>query len=285
MKASRQSKLICRSTLFAASLATSSIAMAHTPYILPYHFDTTKDISTVQASATEDFFIPDHGISGDFFVTSPTGVTTSISDVTSLKEVTLAQIPLTEDGTYRITLKTKPRTNKYIHIDGRWLNVRPARGGANNKPKEPLSDRGYITPEELATDAKVIESTSTRTLETYITKGRSSDKAINITGKGLEVKLSQNPSEIFLDQGLEFDVLFNGQPIKNQMVEIDQVGKAPLELQTDDKGHAKATFTQAGTYMLDVTYPNDPESHNEKGRQTPPQPASYSYSLTFGVSQ
>lgn len=281
MTFSRKFKFTLASTLF----LTSSIVMAHTPYILPYHFDTTKDIATIQASATEDFFIPDHAVSGDFFMTSPAGVTTAISDVTSLKEVTLAQIPLTEDGTYRITLKTKPRTNKYANIDGRWLSVRPARGGAKSKPKEPLSDRGYITPEELATNAKVIESTSTRTLETYVTKGRSSDKAISISGKGLEVKLNQNPSEIFLDQGLEFDVLFDGQPIKNQVVEIDQAGKAPLELQTDDKGHAKATFTQAGTYMLEVTYPNDPESHNEKGRQTPPQSASYTYGLTFGVSQ
>jgi hypothetical protein len=281
MTFSRGYKLTLASTL----LLTSSIAMAHTPYILPYHFDTTKDITTIQASATEDFFIPDHGISGDFSVTSPTGVTTPISDVTSLKEVTLAQVPLTENGTYRVTLNAKPRTSKFANIDGRWLSVRPARGGANTKPKEAISDRGYVTPDELATDAKVIESTSTRTLDTYVTKGRSSDKALAITGKGLEVKLSQNPSEIFLDQGLEFDVIFDGQPIKNQTVEIDQAGKSPLEFKSDDKGHVKATFTQAGTYMLEVTYPNDPESHNEKGRKTPPQATSYNYGLTFGVSQ
>ncbi|MDE2420352.1 MAG: DUF4198 domain-containing protein [Gammaproteobacteria bacterium] len=281
MTSSRGFKL----TLTSMLLATSSISMAHTPYILPYHFDTTKDIATIQASATEDFFIPDHGISGDFSVTSPTGATTPISDVTSLKEVTLAQMPLTDNGTYRVTLKAKPRVSKFANIDGRWLSVRPARGGADNKPKEALSERSYVTPEELAKDAKIIESTSTRTLETYITKGRSSDEVLEVTGKGLEVKLSQNPSEIFLDQGLEFDVLFDGQPVKNQTVEIDQVGKAPLEFKTDDKGHVKATFTQAGTYLLEVTYPNDPESHNEKGRQTPPQTTSYNYGLTFGVSQ
>lgn len=280
MTFSRRPQLALATTL----LLTSSIAMAHTPYILPYHFDTNKDIATIQASATEDFFVPDHGISGDFFVTSPAGVTTPITDVTSLKEVTLAQVPLTENGTYRITLKAKPRVSKFANIDGRWLNVRPARG-AGGKPKEALSERGYVIPEELASDAKVIESTSTRTLETFVTKARGSDKVLEITGKGLEVKLSQNPSSIFLDQGLEFDVLFDGQPIKNQTVEIEQAGKAPLELKSDDKGHIKATFTQAGTYLLEVTYPNDPESHSEKGRTTPPQATSYNYGLTFGVSQ
>ncbi|MBC7750237.1 MAG: DUF4198 domain-containing protein [Candidatus Saccharibacteria bacterium] len=263
---------------------TSSIAMAHTPYILPYHFDTNKDIATIQASATEDFFIPDHGISGDFFVTSPAGVTTPITDVTSLKEVTLAQVPLAENGTYRITLKAKPRMSKFAHVDGRWLSVRPAHG-AGGKPKGAQSERGYVTPEELASDAKMIESTSTRTLETFVTKARGSDKVLKISGKGLEVKLNQNPSSIFLDQGLEFDVLFDGKPIKNQIVEIEQAGKAPLELKSDDKGHVKATFTQAGTYLLEVNYPNDPESHSEKGRTTPPQATSYNYGLTFGVSQ
>ena len=280
MTSSRRSQLALATTLF----LTSSIVMAHTPYILPYHFDTNKDIATIQASATEDFFVPDHGISGDFFVTSPAGVTTPITDVTSLKEVTLAQVPLAENGTYRITLKAKPRVSKFANIDGRWLSVHPARG-TGGKPKEALSERGYVTPEELATDVKVIESTSTRTLETFVTKARGSDKVLETTGKGLEVKLSQNPSAIFLDQGLEFDVLFDDQPIKNQTVEIEQAGKAPLELKSDDKGHVKATFTQAGTYLLEVTYPNDPESHSEKGRKTPPQVTSYNYGLTFGVSQ
>jgi hypothetical protein len=281
MAFARAYKLTFASTLF----LTSTVVMAHTPYILPYHFDTNKDIATIQASATEDFFVPDHAISGEFSVTSPEGINTPITDVTALKEVTLAQAPLTENGTYRVTLKVKPRTSKFTNVDGRWLSVRPARGGANSKPKEALSDRGYITPEELAKDTKVIESISTRTLDTFITKGRGSDKALALSGKGLEVKLSQNPSEIFIYQGLEFDVLFNGQPIKNQNIQIDQVGKAPLELTSDDKGHVKAIFTQAGTYMLDVTYPNDPEAHNEKGRKTPPQANSYNYSLTFGVSQ
>ena len=262
---------------------TSSIAMAHTPYILPYHFDTKKDVTTIQASATEDFFIPDHAITGDFSVTSPLGVTTNISDATTLKEVTLVQIPLAEDGTYRVSLKTKPRVSKFANIDGRWLSVRPVRG-AGGQPKEALSERSYVTPEELAKDTKVIESTSTRTLETFVTKGRSSDKVLAISGKGLEIKLSKNPSEIFFDQGLEFEVLFDGQPIKSQMVQIEQAGKAPLELKSDDKGHVKATFAQAGTYLLEVTYPNDPESHSEKSRQTTPQATSYNYGLTFGVS-
>lgn len=264
-------------------LLTSSMAMAHTPYILPYHFDTKKDVATIQASATEDFFIPDHSITGDFSVTSPLGVTTSIADATTLKEVTLAQIPLAEDGTYRIALKTKPRVSKYTLIDGRWLSVRPARNGS--KPKEALSERSYALPEELAANAKEFESTSSRTLETFVTKGRSSDKVLETTGKGLEVKLSKNPSEIYLDQGLEFDVLFDGKPIKNQTVQIEQAGKAPLEFKSDDKGHVKATFTQAGTYLLEVTYPNDPESHSEKGRKTQPNATSYNYGLTFGVSQ
>jgi hypothetical protein len=284
MTPSRNYKLVLTLSL----LLISTIAMAHTPYILPFHFDTTKDISTIQASATEDFFVPDHGISGDFFVTSPAGVTTPIpiTDVTSLKEVTLAQVPLTEDGTYRITLQTKPRTTKFASIDGQWLRVRPDRSLGGKPKKEESNDQSYITPEALTKiNAKVIESTSTRTLETFVTKGRSSDKALAIMGKGLEVKLSQNPSEIFLDQGLEFDVLFNGQPIKNQTVEIDQVGKAPLEFKSDDKGRVKATFTQAGTYMIDITYPNDPESHNEKGRKTQPQTISYNFALTLGVSQ
>lgn len=265
-------------------LLTSSIAMAHTPYILPYHFDTKKDVATIQASATEDFFIPDHAITGDFSVISPLGVTTNITDATTLKEVTLAQIPLAEDGTYRIALKTKPRVSKYTQIDGRWLSVRPVRG-TGGKPKEAMSERNYVTPEELAKDAKVIESISSRTLETFVTKGRSSDKVLETTGKGLEVKLSKNPSEIYLDQGLEFDVLFDGQPIKNQTVQIEQAGKAPLEFKSDDKGHVKATFKEAGTYLLEVTFPNDPESHNEKGRKTQPSATSYNYGLTFGVSQ
>lgn len=275
--------LTLSSTSATLLLLTSSIAMAHTPYILPYHFDTKKDVATIQASATEDFFIPDHAITGDFSVISPLGVTTNITDATTLKEVTLAQIPLAEDGTYRIALKTKPRVSKYTQIDGRWLSVRPTRNGS--KPNEALSERNYVTPEELAKDAKVIESTSSRTLETFVTKVRSSDKVLETIGKGLEVKLSKNPSEIYLDQGLEFDVLFDGQPIKGQTVQIEQAGKAPLEFKSDDKGHVKATFKEAGTYLLEVTFPNDPESHNEKGRKTQPSATSYNYGLTFGVSQ
>ncbi|WP_410209246.1 DUF4198 domain-containing protein [Aquirhabdus sp.] len=273
-----------KTSLLTAILCSSSVALAHTPYILPFHFDTKKDVATIQASATEDLFIPDHGITGDFTVISPAGTKSNITDATTLKEVTLVQVPLADNGTYRITLNAKPRVSKYTNINGRWLSVRPARPDGS-LPKEALSDRGYALPSELSKDAKLVESTSTRTLETFVTKGASSDKALTPTGKGLEIKFTDNPSEIYVDKGLAFDILFDGKPVKNQVVQIEQPGKAPIELTSDEKGHVKATFTQAGTYLLEATYPNDPEAHNENGRKTQPKANSFNYGLTFAVSQ
>ena len=124
--------------LTAALLAAvaAAPASANGPYLEPATFGTNRDYVTIQAAhGAEVAFLPMGPIRtlGDFFATSPEGVTANIGAGQTFKGLTVVEPALPVEGTWRIsTGERKGRVNRSVLIDGVWRPIRapqPAGGG------------------------------------------------------------------------------------------------------------------------------------------------------------
>lgn len=264
-----------------------SSATAHTPYVVPFNFAIEKDVATLQAAAAEDFFVPDHAIKADFLISTPTGKTSKIENMTVLQEVTILEASTPDKGTYKISTSTD-RNGKQALVDGKWQTVRsapPAAPAGTANPATapaPANARRFLTDADLKPGTEVIETRSNSQAVTYVSKGAPNDVVLKPTGKGLELDFKTHPNDIYLDQGLSFVVLLNGKPAPDATFSLHRAGVKgdSKPVKSDSKGLVSIKFEQAGAYLLESSYPNPPQDPASK-----PLNQRYSYTLSFEVSQ
>src|SRR5262245_48748578 len=85
-------------------VAASSTALAHSPYLLPNAFAlSTRDHVSVQASFTEDFFVPDVVMKSDHWsVKGPDGRVLALTPVYT-RDLAVLDVDTPLPGTYRIS--------------------------------------------------------------------------------------------------------------------------------------------------------------------------------------
>jgi uncharacterized GH25 family protein len=253
-----------------AALALSAPAAAHTSYLMPSAFSTARaDVVTLQASFAEDFYFrPEVAVeSQDFHLYRPDGRRDSYDTVQTLRQVTMLESDLTEEGTYRFTTGERlGRTTRQALIDGEW---RPL--AADAAPPR----RARVRTSQTATVADV-----------YVTKGAPTDAVLAVNVGRLAIRPLTHPNAVFVDDGFSFVVTFDGAPLANQEIVIDREGGDYEEprfhnrtMRTGADGRALLSFDRPGVYLIMTRH----RAPAPAGAETDER--SYTTSLTFEVTR
>ncbi len=248
-------------------------AAAHTAYMKPTAFDVTRARAiTLMSSFTDDFSNPEIGVkSEDWHYIAPNGVRYSYDNVLELKQVTVLENTLPQEGTYRFTSGERlGRVGKMI---------RTADGAYKMAVNE---DGNEVSPGEGET---LITSQTATVSDVYVSKGAPTQAAIDSRIGRLVFAPVTHPNEIYLDEGFELDILFDGAPLADQELElVREAGayaedKGAYKVSTDENGRLSLRFDQPGVYLLMTRHRADAP----KGAETDIR--SYTTSLTFEVTR
>lgn len=245
-------------------------AYAHTSFMYPNAFVTTEgDHVTVQASFSEDPFVPEIAVlSEDYHVILPDGSREDFKTLTQLRQVVVLESDLDTEGTYRFTTGVRlGRKSKKALVDGEWQAV-------------------FGPDAEVPENATEVITSQTETVaDVYVTKGVSTWEAVNFPIGRLLITPVTHPNEIYLGEGFEFKLLFDGQPLAGQSVEIKRQGgtyetpKYERHVEADDSGTVSLSFDKPGKYLLMTRHAVDAPEGAETDER------SYTTSLTFEVAR
>ncbi|MGH6745502.1 DUF4198 domain-containing protein [Novosphingobium sp.] len=248
----------------AAVTLVASPALAHSPYLLPNGFALDKeDHVTVEASFSEHVFVPTVAMqSDDFHLVGPDGKAVPLKPV-ALRDLVILEAPLPADGTYRLTSgERQGRVAKAALIDGTWEFVAP------NRP--------------LPAGVVPVDMQSVTKAEAYVTRGKPGDAALAPSGKGIEYRALTHPSLIRAGQPAEFELLFDGKPLANADVEVEEARAGQVEnrrlpiITSDARGRFTITAPEPGLYFA--------MTRHRVGVMGAQPARSYTYALTYSVT-
>lgn len=255
-----------RLVFLVAALAWAGIAAAHAPYLLPNNFDLNKrDHVSVQASFTENFFIPDVAMKADdYHVVKPDGAKVPVAPLYT-KDLAVLDVSTPDDGTYRVSTGNRSgRTAKAALLpDGTWRFF-----GERESPPE---------------GAKLHDMHSITRADVFVSRGAPTDTALAPTGKGLEFQWLTHPNRLLAGTPLKLRVVFDGKPVANQVIEVrrgaleEGAGAAPAEVRTSVDGGASVPFAGPGIYHLMARY--------RFGLSVEPKAESHTYAITVEVTE
>ena len=175
---------------------------------------------------------------------------------------------LEQKGTYKLAIANQGLFASYKEGDEmrRWM------GKAQDFAKEVPAN---------AKDLKVVQNSSR--MEVFVTSGNPTNKALATTGKGLELAPVTHPNDLFAGEQAEFQLLFEGKPIKGVEISVipggnryrDELGE--IKTTTDADGRFTITWPNAGMYWLEAEY------SAKEGATAPATEVRASYSATLEV--
>lgn len=248
-----------------ASLAPATVH-AHTSYMLPNIFAANLERHvTVQSSFAEEFFRPEIAVdSDDFHVILPDGQRAEFENVSKHRQLVVLESPIAEEGTYRFTTGVRHgRVGKLAMVDGEW---QPVRG------------------DDVPANASDVKTSQTETVaDVYISKKAPTRAPVDMSIGRLVIQPVTHPSDIYLDTGFAFKILFDGQPLGNQPISVDRGGarydaeKYHEEVTTEADGSIALSFDRPGIYVVMTRHRADAPAGAETDIR------SYTTSLTFEV--
>ena len=220
------------------SVACAGVAVAHSPYLLPNKFDLTKrDHVSVQASFTEDYFIPDVVMKADdFHVVMPDGARAAVAPIYT-RDLAVLDVPTVLDGTYRISTGNRAgRTAKAALLaDGKW--------------------QFFDEREGAPAGGKVHDIASITRADVYVSRGTPTDNALALTRKGLELEFLTHPNRLLAGTPARLRVLYDGKPLPDQVLTLRKAAEAgasasPVEIRSAADGSVSVPFATPGIYHL-----------------------------------
>lgn len=221
------------------SVTCAGMAAAHSPYLLPNKFDLNKrDHVSVQASFTENYFIPDVVMKADdYHVVSPDGTRIAIAPIYT-KDLAVLDVATAQDGTYRISTGNRAgRTGKAVlQADGKW--------------------QFFDEREGAPVGGKVHEIRSITRADVYVSRGTPNDNALAITHKGLEFEFLTHPNHLLAGAPAKLRVLYDGKPLSDQVITLQKAAleegasTSPVEVRSATDGSVSLPFTAPGIYHL-----------------------------------
>lgn len=260
-------KSIFRSAALIAVATIASSAQAHMPYVLPTQFDVGKgDHVTVQSSFAEDAFVPDVAMrDAPFHLVGPGGGELPTQPVTHLRDLTVFEAALPQDGTYRVTTGQRAgRVGKMYRQGDAWT----------------MRGEGGETP----AGATSVDVQSMTLAEAYVTRGQPSDGALKPVGTGLEIQAVTHPNAIVAGSDAQFVLLFDGKPLPSTQVTLFRSAgvydgrKVAGQVSSAADGRFTLKPDDAGTYLILVRHRGTAPA----GSQTPYR--SYTYTLAFDAA-
>jgi hypothetical protein len=259
----KDKKLSLTVMVLALMLAVNT-ASAHSPYILPFQFNTDKDVVTLHAGLTEKFFEPDFpggGVEGGYevIVTNPSGETRHAEQISKHKQLTLIEVDTKNNGTYKIDRLLMSRVFSRVLRDGKIIDVRYGVSSEKKKEMEAQRAKGgelkFLFEDEVKPD-EVQAVQFINHVTTYVTKDRPSDAALKITKKGFEFDFKTHPNVISVKSGLKLAALLDGKVAAGITFELFQEDDEPVQsVKSDSNGLVDISFKQAGVYVLKAAAP------------------------------
>jgi uncharacterized GH25 family protein len=250
--------------------ALCAAAYAHTSYLYPTAF-ITKDSGhvTLQASFSEDPFVPEIAVqSDDYHLVKPDGSRGAFKTITPFRQLVVLESDLGDNGTYRFTTGVRlGRKSKKALVDGEW---------------KPVFGPDAEVPE---TATEIVTSQTETVADVYVTKGGSTWEAVATPIGRLTIEPITHPSEIYLDEGFEFRVMFDGSPLSGQSVEVKRQGgsyetpKFEQHEESGNDGKVALSFEAPGRYLIMTRHAADAPEGAETDER------SYTTSLTFEVAR
>ena len=244
-------------------------ALAHSPYLLPNGFALEgQDHVTVEAAFSEHVFVPAIAMQSDLFhVVGPDGQSTPVKPV-MLRDLAVLEVPTPAQGTYRISSGDRQgRVAKAALIDGTWEFI---------DPRRPLP--AGVVPVDMQSVTKA---------EAYVTRGAPTQAALAPTGKGIEYRAITHPDAIKAGKPAEFQLLFDGKPLANADVEVEEARAGDVEnvrlplITSDAQGRFTITAPRPGLYFAMTRHRVAPS-----GAGAGAEPArSYTYALSYSVTE
>ena len=248
-----------------------SAAQAHRAWMLP---------SATVLSGQDPWVTVDAAISNDLFyfehfpmqltnlsVTGPDGSPVKAENPSTGRYRSTFDVHLTQPGTYKLAVANNGMFASYKE-DGkqkRW------RGTPEAFAKEvPANAEGLV-----------VTQTSGRT-EVFVTAGKPSDKALAITGKGLELAPITHPNDLVSGDTANFRFMLDGKPASNLEVEIVPGGVRyrdqlrDTKTTTDAEGKFSIKWPGPGMYWIEASVKDDKAAPPAKERRA-------TYAATFEV--
>ncbi|MET1755519.1 DUF4198 domain-containing protein [Novosphingobium sp. RD2P27] len=251
----------------ALTAAATAPAAAHTAYMLPNVFNANVEQQvTVQSSFAEKFFVPEIAVDADdFHVIMPDGSRAEFTSVAKLKQLVVLESDLREEGTYRFTTGVRRgRVGKMAEVDGKWV---------------PIHDK-------IPANATAVQTSQTETVsDVFVTKKAPTRAPVDMQIGRLRLQPVTHPSDVYLDGEFALKVMFDGQPLQDQLVYLDRAGaeyeepKFHREIRTGAEGGLSLSFDQPGVYVLMTRHRADAPAGADTDLR------SYTTALTFEVQR
>ena len=257
-----QTKLIKHGVLALILAATAGAASAHRPWMVPTStmVESKNAWVTVDGAISEGLFDVDHmplRMNG-LTVTAPDGSTSPAPEAVMGKMRTSVDIPLPQDGTYRIALVSTNVMGSYK--DGN--EVKRFRGSEADFNKQ------------LPAGATEVRKTITKQrIETFVSANKTSDGALKPTNVGLEMIPLSNPNDLRSGETLRVRFLLDGKPMPKLDFSMVPGGVryrgvlGEVRHTTDAKGEASIKLPAPNMYWVNAVYPPAP------GKGAPPSEA------------
>lgn len=258
------------SALFVAALAVP--AFAHKVWLRPSQtvLSGVEPWVTVDAAVSNDLFYFNHfplRLEG-LVITAPDGKQVEGHNRAVGKYRSVFDLPLTQEGTYRIAVVNHGVFASYEH------------GGERHRFR---GNAASLEKEIPANAANVQVSERLGRIETFVTNGAPSLEALQPTGKGVEMIPVTHPNDLYAGEQATFRFLVNGQPAEGLEIELIRGGtryrnaQEEQMLTTDANGELTATWTEPGMYWLETSTQDEQTEIEQAGKR------SMSYAATLEV--
>ncbi|MBU2891836.1 DUF4198 domain-containing protein [Colwellia sp. D2M02] len=237
----------------AASALIITPALAHDIYIWPSYFNINAEKPThvaVDVTASHTAFRPD-------FAMASNGVKVTGVDGKALRRFgpyyqgqrrASFDLPVNEAGTYGLFYQREASYFTKYKI------------GKRDKDKHMRANKVEAAA-KLPKGARDIETRSyATTAMSFVTNQAPTTEALAPTNQGFELIAITHPSDYVTNEALQVKALFNGEPVADQTIIIEQEGpqyrKNPeaLEIKTNKEGIASFTLSNGGRYLLKTNH-------------------------------
>lgn len=245
-----------RPFLLAAALALLPVsALAHKAWLLPSQtvLAGNQPWISVDAAVSNDLFYFNHVPLrlDNLTITAPDGSTPAAQNPATGKYRSVFDLPLSQTGTYRLSIVNRGLTATWTQ-DG--------------KPKRWRGDAAAFA-RDVPTDAADLKvSQMLGRVETFVSNGAPSLRALQPTGSGLELLAVTHPNDLFAGEPARFKLQIDGKPAVGLKVEIIRGGtryrnaQDEINVITDADGGFSVTWPEAGMYWLQTSSQDDKTS-------------------------
>jgi len=232
--------------------ATAGAASAHRPWMLPTStIVEDKGWVTIDGAVSEGLFDVDHmplrmdGVT----VTAPDGSTAPAPAAVMGKMRSSIDLPLPQEGTYRIALVSNNAMGSYK---------------LGNEVKRFRGSEADFAKQVPAGATEVRKTLTHQRIETFVTNHKTSEGALKPSNAGLEMVPLTHPNDLRANETMRVRFLLDGKPLPNLPFSLVPGGvryrgvAGEIRLTTDAKGEASFKLPAANMYWMNAAYPPNP---------------------------